>query len=222
MKRKSSLLKILIILVIIFVVLFISQRAEDSMSNAIAILTAIFGFMAILYQLNMDHSIKRAEFIYSLNDSFNEDVLIAESYMKLKQNRIKEVVFTEKEVSNMGSYIMFFIIMNYLVNKGLLKLKMIDKIFANKFFLLCNNKQVQQYQLSKNHIKINYPIMELYETWYNYRVINGHEILYPKYNYALNEDIYIMKNDLIKYKHRSKRTLKFYVRRFFGKSNLQK
>lgn len=220
MRKNSSLFKILLILLVVFGVLYISRNAEESISNAITILTAIFGFLAIIYQLNMDHSIKRAEFIYSLNDSFNQDELIALSYKKLKDARGKDTVFSKEEVSDMGSYIMFFIIMDYLVSKGHVKIKMIDKAFANKFFLLCHNLHVQKYQLSANELEINYPIMELYVEWYNYRVINGLPVLYPKYNYSNNDKIFVKKNDLIKMKKSNKKSLKFHINRILNKSNM--
>ena len=220
MFRKSTIFRIIFILLVIFIILFISRNASETVSNTVAVLTAVLGLIAILYQLQRDHSIKRAEFIYSLNDSFNDDKKIVKSYDSLKSHRGTDLKFSPEDVSNMGSYVMFFMIMNYLVNKNLVNIKMIDKIFANKFFILCNNEYVQKHQLSKRHVKINYPIMELYETWYNYRVIKGYDILYKNCNYAKNTEIYTEKNDLIQFNFKSKHTIGYYFRVFFHKSNL--
>jgi hypothetical protein len=165
----------------------------------------------------MDHKIKRAEFIYQLNESFSSDDYIKETYDLLKQKRdlkkknIEYEKLTEDECRTMGSYIMFFIIMNYLVNKGLLKLSMVDKIFANKFFLLCNNKQVQDYQLRSEDI--NYPVIELYEKWYNYRYLNNMEILYPDNSFSKETEIFNEKNGFISYKNKRKFSLKKLLRK---------
>ncbi|AIO19567.1 hypothetical protein KQ51_01693 [Candidatus Izimaplasma bacterium HR1] len=223
MFRRSSIFKILFIVIVIAVVLYSATFASKEVSNKVTIATALLGFIAIIYQLYKDSRIKKAEFLFELNDKFNSDERIMISYELLKKNRKLKIDFSKDEISNMGNYIMFFIILNYLVNKGQVSIKMVDKIFANKFFLLCHNEAVQKQQFSTKEVDINYPIMELYETWYNYRQINGLNVLYNKQNvYAKHSKIFTPKNGLISFKCRKKRKFVFYWNRLFKKVNTEK
>ena len=223
MLRKNTILRTLFIILVITVILLISRNASESVNSTITIITAILGFFAILYQLSNDHKIKRAEFLYSLNDSFNNDKKIMSTYDKLKKNRIEKQTFSIDDLNDTGSYIMFFIIMNYLVNKGQVTIGMVDKIFANKFFLLCHTECIQEKQLSKKQIDINYPIMELYKTWFNYRQVNGLCKLYESQKvYALHTDIYKMEKGLITFKHIKKPKLVFYKNKLLKRINNEK
>ena len=196
---KPKIANVAIIFAIFLIVFVLSRDNSEKVNNLITILTAIFGFVAIIYQLRMDHKIKRAEFIYSLNDTFTSDEDITYIYMKLKLSRDNtETLFSEDDGRRMGNYIMFFLILNYLIKQGLVDYKMIDSIFSNKFFLFCNNKYVQEYQLK--YTELNIEIIELFQNWYNYRVRKKSTILYPKECFSNYNDYFIRnKNGLIKF-----------------------
>lgn len=77
----------------------------------------------------------------------------------------------------MGDYIMFFEIMGYLLEENMITIELMDKIFANKFFLFMNNPNVQKHQLF--YSEINKTILDFYCVWYNYRLKNKSRELYP-------------------------------------------
>jgi len=189
--RYFHILLIVVIMVVIFVV---SWNATPAVSDMVTIATAILGFLIILFQLNRDHKIKKAEFIYNLNDNFsnNEDIHVI--YMKLKEYRDdKTTKFTKEDGRLMGNYVMFFMILEYLLKEGMVTLQMVNSIFANKFFIFCNNPYVYEYQTQ--HLKINYPLLRLYETWYNYRLKN-HEIeLFSDWSLSDMKNIFIKNED---------------------------
>jgi len=162
-------------------------------NNLITIITAVLGFLAIIYQLRMDHKIKRAEFIYSLNDTFSSDEDIKHIYMKLKASRTSEFIFSEEDGRKMGNYTMFFLILNYLEKQDLIEIQMIDSIFSNKFFIFCNNKYVQKYQLE--YTELNYEIIDLYQKWYNYRVKKRSIELYPKDSFSKYKKFFTRKKN---------------------------
>ncbi len=220
MKNKSVFFGLFITIGIVFVIVFLARNSSQEIQDKITIITAVLGFMAIIYQLRSDHKIKRAEFIYSLNDSFNNDSDICQSYKLLKKYRDeKNTEITLKDCRDMGSYIMFFIIMNYLIESKLVTIRMIDKIFANKFFLLCNNPYVQEYQLES--VEINYPIMELYEKWYNYRLVYCDGLLYEKHSYSNNQKIFRREtNGTIVFIHKKRRSMKYYLNILLHKPNI--
>jgi len=169
---KSRVFQIVIILLIMAVIFVVSGTATQEVQDSITIATAILGFLLILVQLNRDHKIKKAEFIYNLNQTFSADADIHTIYMKLKAQRDnKDLQWTDEDGRLMGNYVMFFIIMEYMLSENLVTLSMIDAIFANKFFLFCDNKAVYDYQTSR--YTINAPLLRLYERWYNFRNRKG-------------------------------------------------
>lgn len=188
LRNKSGIFRIVGFLFIVGIILFVSAKSTPEVNNVVTFATALIGFGIILFQLYRDHKIKRAEFIYQLNDTFNDDDDIKDIYMKLKLDRDEKYDFTPEDGRKMGNYVMFFIIMQHLLEDRLIDMKMIDAIFWNKFFIFCNNKASYDYQLVCT--KINYPILKLYETWYNYRVSNNLDIYYKEFNLSDREDLF--------------------------------
>ena len=192
MKFDRHTLRLIFTVFVVIIVLLMAQRyLGDALSETITILTAVIGGFAILYQLRKDYQISKAEFIYSLNDTFSNNAEIAYVYTRLKLFRDQEITeLTKDEGRRMGDYVMFFEIMGYLLDEGMITLDMMDRIFANKFFIFMNNPYTQIYQLK--YSRINRPILELYCKWFNYRKKNDDTELYPTYS-LLKFDDYILK-----------------------------
>lgn len=187
--------QLLLIVVVMVIIIVVSWTATPAVSDMITIATAILGFLIILVQLNRDHKIKKAEFIYNLNENFSDDDDIHQIYMKLKEYRDdKNVEFTPADGRLMGNYVMFFMILEYLLSEGLVTLHMIDSIFANKFFIFCNNPYVYKYQTKE--LKINYPLLRLYEKWYNFRLDKKEVELFKEWSLSNQEDLYVRQEDL--------------------------
>lgn len=139
----------------------ISNLVSESLHDIIDILIAVLGLIAIWYQLKREQDISTAQFIVSLNDTFNENSDITYIYNKLKEIRDnKSDCLTENDGRVMGDYVMFFQVINYLLDQKVIRLDMIDGLFANKFFIFVNNLDVQNYQLKYN--VINPHMYELY------------------------------------------------------------
>lgn len=194
----NRIVQIVSVIFIMLLIYLVSRQASPEVNNYITIATAIGGFAIIIVQLRQDHKIKKAEFIYDLNAQFSEDEDIAYIYMKLKQYRDSSgtLKFTGEDGRRMGSYVMFFMIMEYLLQEHLITIDMIDAIFANKFFLFCDNPYTYQYQLRQK--QINYPILSLYAKWYNYRckknllpIVTGYSISDKQSLFQKDENNYI-------------------------------
>lgn len=198
---KSRVFQIVMIVFIMAIIFVVSGTATQEVQDSITIATAILGFLLILVQLNRDHKIKKAEFIYNLNETFSDDADIHTVYMKLKEQRDhKEITWTDEEGRLMGNYVMFFIIMEYMLTENLVTLSMIDAIFANKFFLFCDNEATYHHQTS--HYTINAPLLRLYERWYNYRKRKGLSPICTNWQLGSCLDLYDKdKNGWIHYKH---------------------
>lgn len=192
-KGKNTLLLIVLIILVVFVTGVSSMYIQDSIASSITAVTAIIGAIAIWYQLKKDHDISKADFIISLNNTFHGNKNIEKTYNSLKEFRDNQKKdFSPEEGRLMGDYIMYFEIMNYLVDEKIVTIDMVNKLFANKFFIFVNNPFVQKYQLK--YTAINAPIFELYEKWHNHRVSEGECELYPKNALRLKMHDFFYKN----------------------------
>ena len=203
MKIKRSTFTLLVIVVVSIMAIFIVNRTMDSIwGDSLEIAIAIIGVALVLYQLSKDHQITKAEFIYNLNQSFSDNKNIEYIYMKLKEDRDSSLVFDHSDGRKMGDYVMFFQIMEYLIQTGLITIEMVDQIFSNKFFLFMHHEDTWKYQTQYDGI--NKPLIDLYIRWYNYRVRKNYNCLYDEFVIA-NQTAYFLKykarngKELIKY-----------------------
>ena len=179
-KRDSLFIIILIMIFTIFISYIMIYFLNENISNAITATTAIIGAIAIWYQLKKDHDIAKAEFIFNLNTTFSNDEKITFIYNKFKEFRDdNSLVFSPEDGRKMGDYIMYFEIINYLINDNIINIIMVDKLFTSRFFIMSNNPYVHKYQL--NSPAFTSPIYELYCRWYNYRIKLGKGIPYAKF-----------------------------------------
>jgi hypothetical protein len=189
-KNKYTFLLIATVMVIVILIYVAKQYLGDTISDIVTISTAIFGAMAIWYQLRKDYQITKAGFIYNLNDTFANNENIAYIYSRLKEYRdLPSVVLTEEDGRKMGDYVMYFEIMGYLLAEDMITMDMMNRIFANKFFIFVNNPYVQAYQMK--YSQINKPILELYCQWYNYRLKKREPELYPVHSLKTYEDYFL-------------------------------
>lgn len=180
-KNNQTFFLIATVVVIVVLIYFAKQYLGDSVSDIVTISTAIIGVVAIWYQLRKDYQITKANFIYSLNETFANNENIAYIYSKLKEYRDHlSVEFTAEDGRKMGDYVMYFEIMGYLLSENMITLHMMDQIFSNKFFIFVNNPFVQELQMKFS--QINRPILELYCQWHNYRLKKHEAELYPAHS----------------------------------------
>ncbi len=171
---------ILIFFIMMLAIVLFNRLTRESVSNSATFISAIIGVVAIWYQMKKDADISKAEFILTLNSNFQDNDNIIYIYTKLKEKRDgNNVIFTPEDGRKMGEYIMFFQTTYFMVVEGVIDIRMIDRLFANKFFLFMNNRDVQEFQLK--YTSINKPILELYCLWINYRVKNDLPLLYPEH-----------------------------------------
>jgi len=190
LRNKHTVQMIILIVVFVALTIFIAQYFQQFWTEIVTVATAIFGVISILYQLQKDHKIKKAEFIYSLINTFNANPHIIEIYTKLKLNRDKPYTFNADEGRLMGDYVMFFDVMQHLIAQNMVDIALVDRMFSNKFFIFCNHQDTQKYQLQ--YTMIQEPFIDLYVLWYNYRVKHHLRELYPEYSFAKYQNFFIV------------------------------
>ncbi len=190
--RKFFTIVLIFFIMMIAIALF-NRITKESISNSASFITAVIGVIAIWYQMKKDADISKAEFILTLNTNFQDNENIIYIYSKLKERRDgNDITFTPEDGRKMGEYIMFFQTIYFMVMEGVIDIRMIDRLFANKFFLFMNNRDVQEFQLK--YTSINKPILELYCLWINYRKKENLPMLYPEHIPHKTMDKYFLTN----------------------------
>jgi len=157
-------------------------------------LAALIGVLAIWYELNREKDLRESQFIIDLNNSFYENEDIKELYIRLNRMMIEvgegksvtefDTTFSVEDELLVSQYLGFFGTINYLIERKMIDLKMIDTTFAYRYFLIANNPYIQDLFLIKDsqYYKGNY---NLYKKWFNYRKKNGFHIIFEEH--ALNQ-----------------------------------
>lgn len=198
MKKSKSITVIGITLLSVALVgsLFLDDVIGSKISNIVTIITAIIGAVALFLQFKRDKDLNEASFIvdysvqfydiYELQDVLNE----LENCRKDEQYKID----MDKYYKDIVGYLQWLESLAALVNGKIIPVEKIDDVLSYRFFLIVNNKQVQDYEIIPCRAYYH-GIYNLYNIWSNYKKKNGLEILFEKnelsntagYNEIVNE-----------------------------------
>lgn len=198
MKKNKSITIISIILLSVALIgsLFLDDVIGSRISNVVTIITAIIGAVALFLQFKRDKDLNEAGFvvdysvqfydIYNLQDVLNE----LENCRKDKKYKID----MDKYYKDIVGYLQWLESLAALVNSKILSIEKIDDVLSYRFFLIVNNKQIQNYEIIPCRTYYR-GIYNLYRTWSNYKKKNGLEIIFESnelskakgYNEIVNE-----------------------------------
>lgn len=168
-------------------------------SNFIFYISALFGSLIIAYITLRGNKISEANLIKSLNNDFITNESIQNIYVQLTQLREDPNLKLTLDFSGVNSYLNFFESISLMIKKNLFKIEDIDDLFANRFFLATNSKEVIKMRLAdEEHFK---NIYDLYKIWVYHRLFTKKEEIYKEPSKRLIE----MKNE--------KRVIKLYKSR---------
>lgn len=161
--------------------LFLDDVIGSRISNIVTIITAIIGAIALFIQFKKDKELNEASFIvdysvqfydiYNLQDILNE----LENCRKSKKYKID----MEKYYKDIVGYLQWLESLAALVNNKILSINKIDDVLSYRFFLIVNNKQIQDYEIvpCRNYYR---GIYRLYKKWAEYKKKNGIEIIFEE------------------------------------------
>ena len=181
MKKNKSITIISIILLSATLVgsLFLDDAIGSRISNVVTIITAIIGAVALFIQFKKDKEINEASFIvdYSVQfyDIYNlQDIL--DELEKCRKDK-KYTIDINKYYKDIVAYLQWLESLAALVNRKVLSLEKIDNVLSYRFFLIVNNKQIQNHEIIPCRMYYR-GIYRLYENWANYKKKNKLEIIF--------------------------------------------
>lgn len=195
MKKNRAILVISIILMIAALVgsLFLDDVLGARISNIVTIITAIVGAVALFVQFKKDKELNMASFVIDYSVQFYDIYNLGEVLDELEKCRInpEQKFDVQKYYKDIVAYLQWLESLASLVNSSLLTIEKIDDVLSYRFFLIVNNKQVQETEIIPCR-EFYRGIFRLYEKWANYKKKKGLPIVFKENelsNYAEYKEI---------------------------------
>ena len=148
--NKSIYITVLSVALIAFG-MFGSLLLEEALANRIVGIitacTAIVGAVSLFYQFKRDKNLNEASFLVDYSQQFYEIYDCADLMNELEKCRIDPdyVLDTEKYYQKIVGYLEWLETLGALVNSNLLSISKIDDVLSYRYFLIVNNKQIQEH-----------------------------------------------------------------------------
>lgn len=175
MKKHSNAILIISTTLIVIGVIISSFLTEysNTISTIVTTVTAIIGAVALWIQFKKDKQINEASFIVEFYQSFYEQErnikVLNELDKKYSQETYKSLKTMASDVLN---YLTWIRTLCDLINRKVLSYESIDEIYSYKFFMILNNKEVQEMEIYK-HADLYKLIYRTHKGWTLYRKKKG-------------------------------------------------
>jgi len=191
MKRSKAVLVISIIMMAAALVgsLFLDDVLGARISNIVTIITAIVGAVALFVQFKKDKELNMASFVIDYSVQFYDIYNLNNILNELEKCRVdkKYKLDVEKNYQDIVAYLQWLESLAALVNTNLLTIEKIDNVLSYMFFLIVNNKEVQDKEIIPCR-EFYRGIFELYEKWSAYKKKKNMQIIFEENELSLREE----------------------------------
>ena len=177
--KKSRLVIILAISLIgiaLISSLFITTSFASMLIEVITVATAIIGAFALFIQFKKDKDLNQATFVMEFSKTFFNEYNCGDLFTKLDESydnpSCKWKLDFERDRESIVKYLLWIESLSAVIMDNVLDISNIDKALEYRFFLIVNNKEIQQKELIpyRNLYKGTYL---LYDIWYKFRKKNN-------------------------------------------------
>jgi len=179
---------LILVITMMVVIITYALTADQFAADFLVSVTAVIGALAIWFEIRRSKEIAQGEFVLTLNNSYSGNKDIKELYRKL----ISGEPLSEDDLPNIVEYLTFFETIYLLLKRDVVKMDVINDLFAYRFFLAVNNPDIQRLELVKDD-QYYRNIFRLDHLWHQYRFKNG----YVDYERSKLEDADERYRDLI-------------------------
>ena len=192
MKNKIKLYTVILASLVVFLglvgSLFLSEGVAERIVSIVTAGTAIIGAAALFYQFRRDKNLNEASFLVEYSNQFYSTYDCKELMNELEtcRNNSDYVLDVEKYYPKVVGYLEWLEALASLVNDGVLQICKIDNVMSYRYFLIVNNKQVQQQELVRNR-EFYRSIYDLYPVWVKYKKDRDLPIIFEENDLTLTE-----------------------------------
>lgn len=175
-KEKRKLVVLLLFCGIAILTVYSCIAAPVLKETLITLISGIAA-IAVFIQIKEGTEVSRAEFVMNLQESYTNSEGFSELFAKCWKNYNNEISYDEmykylnddKKKEVLLNYLTFFESMYLMKEQGVLKLDILDELFGRRFFIVVNNKAIQDIDLVKNY-RYYLNVVYLYEDWSRFRI----------------------------------------------------
>ena len=180
-----TLIGSLLVIGSLIVTLWLDEGLGGRIAQIVTIATAIIGAVALFLQFKKDKEINQASFLMNFSASFYDDYELYDVYNELdKANTDHSYTFDYDAYRiKIVAYLEWIESIASLIEKRIIDFHSIDNNLAYRFFVIVNNKQVQDNELIP-FADFYRGTFYLYNKWYKYDIAHG--IHMPKEDTALH------------------------------------
>ncbi len=170
-KGPYFVIAVVVVLVVLATTFFTDGRLKDAL-EILTVITAIVGAVALFIQFKKDKQINQASFMTEYSQQFYETFNCVEVFAvfdgALDNYEITDEHLDEKLRHDLVNYLIWCEGLASLVLQDILPIKQIDSLFSYRFFLVTNNKWVQNFELVPYHDSY-VEIMKVHKIWTAYK-----------------------------------------------------
>ena len=191
--RKNNIYYVYGFLVIMILVLslFLDDKVGSRVITVITVSTALLGAISIFVQYKRDKDVNQATFILEYAKYFHSLNKVEDVMAKLDDYRLGNKDSLEKiNYQGLVNYLVWCEELATLCQKNVIDIETVDNIFSYTFFLVTNNKYVQEKELCPQ-AEFYKGIFYLHRKWTDYKkatkqpIVNEEESLDKVKNYLL-------------------------------------
>ncbi len=183
MKKNRAVLVISIILMVGALIgsLFLDDVLGSRISNIVTIITAIVGAVALFVQFKKDKDLNMASFVIDYSVQFYDIYNLNNILNELENCRVDKnyKLDVKKNYQDIVAYLQWLESLAALVNSNLLTIEKIDDVLSYRFFLIVNNKQIQEAEIIPCR-EFYRGIFKLYEIWSTYKKKKNLHIIFEE------------------------------------------
>ncbi len=165
--------------------------------SSFAALTSALGLLFVGIQARFSAKLARAQFLDKLSEDVNKNIEIEVELEPTGRlyNNIK--IFDQSDRQKIIQSLSFFDRLAHLYELGFIKIEIIDKMFAYRFFILVHNPNTQKFELLQEESRHFWrSVFALHKVWYAYRKRKNLLILRDEYAEKLFADNVYKKSKL--------------------------
>ena len=173
--KKNRLIIILASFVIgiaLLVSLFFDSSITNQIIEIITVGTAIIGAIALFIQFKKDKDLNQANFVMEFSKTFFNEYNCGDLFTNLdtsyENTKCKWKLDFERDREAIVRYFLWIESLSAVIMDNVLDIRNIDKALEYRFFILVNNKIVQNEELI-HYRELYIGTYKLYDIWYKYR-----------------------------------------------------
>lgn len=172
MKKRIIFTLTCICIIIVYYVIVLRYNSDflkkgTNFFDILVTFTAICGVFGIIYQNSQSNKLNEVQFVFNLNQQYINNANYQKVLDMLETNSVEDGSIEINDI--IAQCLDFFESIYILLKSGSINIKLIDELFCFRFFIIVNNKYVQDNVLTphKNYYK---NIVRLHHMWKKYKL----------------------------------------------------